>query len=153
VLLGTLQNSPLPALLWQGNDGLILFDGSRMIATDLDLTLGERILPPTVDMDKLAELLGDEEVSVFPTGFAEGEVDLSAYLPDEEPELPIEEEPEEEPEEQGEVQESTTVIKIGGFSFTATASEYYGLLESIRDAGIFDSKGIVEEIKRRILND
>ena len=105
------------------------------------------------DMDKLAELLGDEEVSVFPTGFAEGEVDLSAYLPDEEPELPIEEEPEEEPEEQGEVQESTTVIKIGGFSFTATASEYYGLLESIRDAGIFDSKGIGEEIKRRILND
>jgi len=57
VLLGTLQNSPLPALLWQGNDGLILFDGSRMIATDLDLTLGERILPPTVDMDKLAEKL------------------------------------------------------------------------------------------------
>ena len=105
------------------------------------------------DMDKLAELLGDEEVSVFPTGFAEGEVDLSAYLPDKEPELPIEEEPEEEPEEQGEAQESTTVIKIGGFSFTATASEYYGLLESIRDAGIFDSKGIVEEIKRRILND
>ena len=56
-MLKKLQNSPVPALLWQGNDGFILWDGKTMIATDLDLTLGERIQPPTVDMDELAERL------------------------------------------------------------------------------------------------
>lgn len=107
------------------------------------------------DMEKLAELLGDDEVSIFPTGFEEGEIDLDKYLMDDEPLLPEEEEEtkEEEKQEDTEAAESTTVIKIGGFSFTATASEYYSLLDSIRDSGIFDSKGIVEEIKRRLLND
>ena len=56
-MLKKLQNSPIPALLWQGNDGFILWDGKTMIATDLDLTLGERIQPPTVDMDELAQKL------------------------------------------------------------------------------------------------
>lgn len=56
-MLKTLQNSVSPAMLWQGNDGFILWDGRRMIATDLDLTLEERILPPTVDLDELAERL------------------------------------------------------------------------------------------------
>lgn len=56
-MLKALMNSPAPALLWQGNDGFILYDGRRMIATDLDLTLGERIEPPTVDVEELAEKL------------------------------------------------------------------------------------------------
>ena len=56
-MLAKLQNSPAPALLWQGNDGFILWDGKTMIATDLDLTLEERILPPTADVDELAEKL------------------------------------------------------------------------------------------------
>lgn len=54
-MLNRLQNTP--ALLWQGNDGFILWDGRWMIATDLDLTLVERILPPTVDLDELADRL------------------------------------------------------------------------------------------------
>ena len=56
-MLDQLQKSPAPAALWQGNDGFILFDGKRMIATDLDLTLGERIQQPAVEMDRLAEQL------------------------------------------------------------------------------------------------
>lgn len=53
-MLKTLQNGPFPAMLWQGNDGFILSDGRRMIATDLDLTQEERLLPPTVDPGELA---------------------------------------------------------------------------------------------------
>ena len=56
-MLKKLQNSPFPALLWQGNDGFILWEGNRLIATDLDLTLGERLAPPTVDMEELAQKL------------------------------------------------------------------------------------------------
>lgn len=56
-MLKTLLNGPHPAALWQGNDGFILCDGTRLIATDLDLTLGERIQPPTVDPDELAQKL------------------------------------------------------------------------------------------------
>ncbi|MBR5546985.1 MAG: MBL fold metallo-hydrolase [Clostridia bacterium] len=56
-MLKTLQNGPFPAMLWQGNDGFILSDGQRMIATDLDLTLNERLLPPTVALDELAQTL------------------------------------------------------------------------------------------------
>lgn len=104
------------------------------------------------DMEKLAYLLGDDDVSVFPTGFDEGEVDLEKYLKDTEPvELP--DEPEEQTEPEAEEKETTTVIKIGGFSFTVKASEYYALIDDIRDNGIFEPAEIRAELQRRILND
>lgn len=104
------------------------------------------------DMEKLAFLLGDDDVSVFPTGFDEGEVDLEKYLKDTEPvELP--DEPEEQTEPEAEEKETTTVIKIGGFSFTVKASEYYALIDDIRDNGIFEPAEIRAELQRRILND
>lgn len=99
------------------------------------------------DMDKLALLLQDEAVFSLPTGFEEGEVDLERMLEDvEPPDLP-----EDEPEESA-GPEGTTVVKIGNFKFKITISEYQGMLNTIRDAGIFDSKAIPDEIKRRILN-
>ena len=102
------------------------------------------------DMDMLAALLQDEAVFSLPTGFEEGEVDLERMLEDvEPPDLP-EEEPEEAEEPAG--PEGTTVVKIGNFKFKITISEYQGMLNTIRDAGIFDSKAISDEIKRRILN-
>lgn len=102
------------------------------------------------DMDKLTLLLQDEAVFSLPTGFEEGEVDLERMLEDvEPPDLP-EEEPEEAEEPAG--PEGTTVVKIGNFKFKITLSEYQGMLNTIRDAGIFDSKAISDEIKRRILN-
>lgn len=104
------------------------------------------------DMEKLAYLLGDDEVSAFPTGFDEGEVDLEKYLKNTEPvELPDEQE--EAPEPEAEEKEATTVIKIGGFSFTVKASEYYALIDDIRDNGIFEPTEIRAELQRRILND
>jgi ParB-like chromosome segregation protein Spo0J len=104
------------------------------------------------DMEKLAFLLGDDDVSVFPTGFDEGEVDLEKYLKDTEPvELPDELEEQAEPE--ADEKETTTVIKIGGFSFTVKASEYYALIDDIRDNGIFEPAEIRAELQRRILND
>ncbi len=104
------------------------------------------------DMEKLAYLLGDDEVSAFPTGFDEGEVDLEKYLKNTEPvELPDEQE--EAPESEAEEKEATTVIKIGGFSFTVKASEYYALIDDIRDNGIFEPAEIRAELQRRILND
>ena len=102
------------------------------------------------DMDMLAALLQDEAVFSLPTGFEEGEVDLERMLEDvEPPELP-EDEPEEAEEPSG--PEGTTVVKIGNFKFKITISEYQSMLNTIRDAGIFDSKAISDEIKRRILN-
>ena len=56
-MIEKLKNGPFPSLLWQGNNGFILSDGKLMIATDLDLTLGERILPPSLDMNHLAQEL------------------------------------------------------------------------------------------------
>ena len=56
-MLNALRNGPFPALLWQGNDGFILWDGQRMIATDLDLTLEERLHPAGVQLDELAAQL------------------------------------------------------------------------------------------------
>lgn len=104
------------------------------------------------DMEKLAYLLGDDDVSAFPTGFDEGEVDLEKYLKNTEPvELPDEQE--EAPEPEAEEKEATTVIKIGGFSFTVKASEYYALIDDIRDNGIFEPAEIRAELQRRILND
>lgn len=102
------------------------------------------------DMDMLAAMLKDEVIFSLPTGFEEGEVDLERMLEDvEPPDLP-EDEPEEAQEPAG--PEGTTVVKIGNFKFKITISEYQGMLNTIRDAGIFDSKAISDEIKRRILN-
>ena len=56
-MLSALKRSPAPAMLWQGNNGFILWDGRQMIATDLDLTLAERLQSPLVDMDELAHNL------------------------------------------------------------------------------------------------
>ena len=54
---------------------------------------------------------------------------------------------------EAEEKETTTVIKIGGFSFTVKASEYYALIDDIRDNGIFEPAEIRAELQRRILND
>lgn len=108
------------------------------------------------DMEKLAALLGDDDVSVFPTGFADGEIDLDKYLDSatdgfmgggDDADAEAGQEP------GGDILDVSTVIKIGSYSFTVKATEYYALLEDIRDKGIFDPAEIKEELQRRILND
>lgn len=105
------------------------------------------------DMEKLAYLLGDDEVSAFPTGFDEGEVDLEKYLKDTESVDNISEESQEALTEAGMEKEPVTVIKIGNFSFTVKASKYYALIDDIRDNSIFEPAEIKAELQRRILND
>lgn len=103
------------------------------------------------DMEKLESLLRDEAVFALPTGFDAGEIDLDRMLEDAEPPDVPDGETGQEPETSG--AEGTTVVKIGNFKFRITISEYQGLLNSIRDSGIFDSKAISDEMRRRILND
>lgn len=106
------------------------------------------------DMKKLAALLGDEDVSVFPTGFEDGEVDLDKYLEDIADPTENEEDSEEtDPDPEEGSRNVNTVIKIGGYSFTVKATEYYALMEDIRDHGIFEPAEIREELQRRILSD
>jgi len=40
-------------LLWTGNDGWLMTDGSLLIATDLDFYLSERLAPPPMTLDEL----------------------------------------------------------------------------------------------------
>lgn len=108
------------------------------------------------DMEKLAALLGDDDISAFPTGFLAGEVDLDKYL-ENAPEDPLggddNADAEAEPETEEDPRDVSTVIKIGSYSFTVKAPEYYALLEDIRDKGIFEPAAIKEELQRRILSD
>nr|DAU24229.1 MAG TPA: ParB protein [Caudoviricetes sp.] len=103
------------------------------------------------DMEKLAFLLSDEDVTAFPTGFDDGEVEIEKYLKDIEPEE-ISDKVQEEAENTEE-KDAVTVIKIGNFSFTVKGSEYYALIDDIRDSGIFEPSEIKAELQRRILND
>lgn len=108
------------------------------------------------DMEKLAALLGDDDVSVFPTGFMDGEVDLDKYLENTTDDFMGggDDADAEADQEQGDgMQDVSTVIKIGSYSFTVKAPEYYALLEDIRDKGIFEPAEIKEELQRRILSD
>lgn len=108
------------------------------------------------DMEKLAYLLSDDEVSVFPTGFDNGEIELEKYLKNTESfDVSSEQEEDQTGEESKteEEKETMTVVKIGNFSFTTKASEYYALIDDIRDNGIFEPSEIREELQRRILND
>ena len=105
-------------------------------------------------MEKLAFLLNDDEVSALPTGFECGEIELEKYLKNAEPFDNANEQEEEQPVEENDTdKEAATVIKIGNFSFTVKASEYYSLIDDIRDNGIFEPSEIREELQRRILND
>ena len=103
------------------------------------------------DMEKLAFLLSDEDVTAFPTGFDDGEVEIEKYLKDIEPKE-ISDKVQEEAEN-AEEKDAVTVIKIGNFSFTVKGSEYYALIDDIRDSGIFEPSEIKAELQRRILND
>ena len=91
-------------------------------------------------------------MTAFPTGFDDGEVEIEKYLKDIEPEEILDKVQEEEVENTEE-KEPVTVIKIGNFSFTVKGSEYYALIDDIRDSGIFEPSEIKAELQRRILND
>lgn len=120
------------------------------------------------DTDKLGDLLRDDDVLEWETGFDEAEVRLYRQLEDaQEPDADddaeglddLEDEDQEEPEEDEPEDEdapeegtiNTTVIRIGHYSFKVEYSAYKHLVDTIMDDGIFSGPDIEAEIKRRLL--
>ena len=117
------------------------------------------------DTDKLGDLLRDDDVLEWETGFDEAEVRLYRQLEDaEEPDsdddlddldsLGDEEQEDDDTQEEDAPDESTintTVIRIGHYSFKVSYSEYKRLIDSIMDDGVFAAADIGAEIKRRLL--
>lgn len=127
------------------------------------------------DTAKLGQLLRDDDVLQYETGFDKDEVMLYRQLEDaREPETDDEEailaqlggdnpEPEDdddvdygeddEPEEPplDDFTDSTTLVRVGHLHFKVEVSKYRRSLEAIRDRGIFDEKEIAAELKRRLL--
>ena len=126
------------------------------------------------DTDKLGDLLRDDDVVRFETGFDPDELAVYRHLEntpdpdgwpaeDEDPfggENPDAEEggePEDpDAEEDGGADDeepafNMTIIRIGHLSFKIEVFRYKRLLEGIRDSGIFDEKEIAAEMKRRLL--
>lgn len=123
------------------------------------------------DTDKLGDLLRDDDVLQFETGFDRDEVMVYRQLADaKEPDVgdigdddledygdddDLEDEPEDEddaPEDNGEAAISTTLVRVGHLHFKIEVPQYKRLVEAIRDAGIFDEKEIAAEMKRRLLH-
>ena len=104
------------------------------------------------DTEKTGELLRDDAVLDFETGFDLDEV--KSYRAIEEPDTldELEEAAEDELEDDTEEPEAYgTSAKIGQIKIKLTADEYDELLNGIRDDGIFAEKDISAEMKRRIL--
>lgn len=104
------------------------------------------------DTDRLGELLRDDEVLEFETGFDRDEVLVYRQLGgDSEGEDADGEEEDEPAGGDDEPAMGTTVVRIGHLHFKVEVPRYKRLVESIRDAGIFDQGEIAQEMKRRLL--
>ena len=124
--------------------------------------------------DRLGDLLRDDDVMEFETGFDADEVALYKHLEDarepdiggedddtgldadgEEPEgddfLEGEGEEDDAGDDDGDTGVSTTLVRIGHLHFKIEVPKYKRLVESIRDQGIFEEKEIAEEMKRRLM--
>ena len=124
------------------------------------------------DTDKLGDLLRDDDVLEYETGFDAEEVRVYRLLedarePDDDGDYPgddqedDEPEPEDDepPEDEGDTGEGdeeprlgSTLIKICHLSFKVEVYRYKRVLEAMRDRGIFDEKEIAAEWKRRLLH-
>lgn len=114
------------------------------------------------DMDKLKDLLRDDDVFSFPTGFTADEISLDEMLEGSEEALAEamggEEDPgqdeESEPQDDTQVEISTRIIISNNYKFKVDATRYYKLIERLRDKGMFEKNDIVAELIRRLmLND
>lgn len=107
------------------------------------------------DDDKLEELLHDDDVSAYFTGFEDdvinGMLAGNSDFADDEVD-PLEDgEDEEDGEQEEELREENVIIKIGNSQFKLTRAEYSEMLDSIRDMGYFDTQEIINEIQRRLI--
>lgn len=112
------------------------------------------------DMDKLKDLLRDDDVFSFPTGFTADEISLDEMLEGSEEALAEamggEEEPgqdeEPEPPDDTQVEISTRIIISNNYKFKVDATRYYKLIERMRDKGMFEKNDIVAELIRRLMS-
>lgn len=124
------------------------------------------------DTDKLGDLLRDDDVLEFETGFDADEVRVYRLLedarepdddgdyPDDDPDDDDLEPEDDDPDDddgdaEGDDEEprlGSTLIKIGHLSFKVEVYRYKRVLEAMRDRGIFDEKEIAAEWKRRLLH-
>ena len=119
------------------------------------------------DTEKLGDLLRDDEVIEYETGFDHDELLVYRQLEDmadpgaddfDDDGEDLEDQEGEEPEEDQEDREpdddpsfSTTLVRIGHLHFKVEVVRYKRLIEAIRDTGVFDEPEIADEIKRRLL--
>lgn len=112
------------------------------------------------DMDKLKDLLRDDDVFSFPTGFTADEISLDEMLEGSEEALAEamggEEDPgqdeEPEPQDDTQVEISTRIIISNNYKFKVDATRYYKLIERLRDKGMFEKNDIVAELIRRLMS-
>lgn len=111
------------------------------------------------DTDKLGDLLRDDDVLEYETGFDAEEVRVYRLLedarePDDDGDYPGDdpEDDEPEPEDDEPPRLGSTLIKIGHLSFKVEVYRYKRVVEAMRDRGIFDEKEIAAEWKRRLLH-
>ena len=125
------------------------------------------------DTDKLGDLLRDDDVLEYETGFDEAELRVYRQLEDvRDPDVdgdddldgldgeddgeydgPDDGEPDadDEPEPDDPPAVGTTVVRVGHLHFKVEVPRYNRLVAAIRDAGIFDTQEIAQEMKRRLL--
>jgi len=112
------------------------------------------------DMDKLKDLLRDDEVFSFPTGFTADEISLDDMLESAEGDLEAAMDEEEDPgqddepaaAEESQTEISTRIIISNNYKFKVDASRYYKLIERLRDQGKFEKSDIVAELIRRLMS-
>lgn len=125
------------------------------------------------DNDKLGDLLRDDAVLDFETGFDSEEVKVYRLLEDgKDPDAgddPYDYDPDagtddedgqddQDAEDDGAGEDAepsvgNTVVKIGPLSFKVDVPRYRRTIEAMRDEGIFNEREISEELKRRLLAD
>lgn len=116
------------------------------------------------DEHRLEDLLSDEEVVEFETGFEEDEIADYLHLSDLEDDdawdgeeydgLDEEESDEDDTDGQEDTPKvQTTLIRIGTVTFSVDIEDYQELVYGLRDKGIFDKNSVRDELKRRLLYD
>ena len=119
------------------------------------------------DTEKLGDLLRDDEVIEYETGFDHDGLLVYRQLEDmadpgaddfdadgEDPEDQVDDDPDDGQEDEDPVDEpsfNTTLVRIGHLHFKVEVVRYKRLIEAIRDTGVFDEHEIADEIKRRLL--
>ena len=104
------------------------------------------------DTEKLGDLLRDDEVIEYETGFDHDELLVYRQLEDmADPGADDFDDDGEDLEPDDDPSFSTTLVRIGHLHFKVEVVRYKRLIEAIRDTGVFDEHEIADEIKRRLL--